>query len=197
MAYTPYVIVVWALCLVVSRWLYQTLQRAAAFRKARRQHGATRAPRYPHRDLWGYDLYNQRQEATKKGHMMKLYDEQYEQLGHTWEEQFFNQKVINTSDMVNIQHVAALGFDNFGKPDRSYAMKFLGDGIFASEGPKWKFSRDLIKPTFSKAEVGDVKGMELHVNHFLDLIPRDGSTIDMQPLLKRLVSRSSLARLHV
>ena len=187
MAYTPYVIVVWALGLLACRWLYQTLQSSAAFRTAQSQHGATKAPRYPHRDPWGYDLYKERQDATKRGHMMKLYDQQYEQLGHTWEEQFFDRKVINTSDMVNIQHVAALGFDNFGKPSRSYALRLFGHGIFASEGAKWKFSRELIKPTFSKVEIGDVRSREVHVNRFLELIPRDGSTIDMQPLLKKLV----------
>ena len=180
-----YIILLWAVALIASKWIYEKTRKRLAFRAAQRQYGAAKAPRYPHRDPWGYDLYKERLEATKQGHTFRLYDKQYEQLGHTWEEQFFNTKVINTMDRTNIQHIAALKFDDFGVSNRKNPL--MGDGIFSSDGPKWKFSRDLIKPTFLKSEVGDVKQMDVHVNRLFDLIPRDGSTVDMQPLLKRLV----------
>lgn len=172
--------------LLASKWLHPKIQRVLAYRTPQRQYGATRAPRYPNRLPWGYDNYKTLREARQQGRMMRYFDQRYHQLGHTWEENTFGRKVIHTIDMTNIQHVLTLQFEDFDRGS-SAARFFLGNGIFSSNGAKWKWSRNLMKPTFSRTEVGDIERIKLHVDRLFKLIPRDGSTFDMQPLVKKLV----------
>ena len=65
---------------------------------------------------------------------------------------------------------------------------FTGRGVFSHDGAIWKHSRELIKPTFTKQEISDLDVLETYYfDQLLCLIPRDGTTIDMQPLLHRFV----------
>ena len=159
-----------------------------AFRRAAIQHGCQRPRKYRHRDtIFGYDLIAARKEAVKNGQQMKLVMEQFEEYGKTWAESTFDFKVINTIEVRNIQEVAASSFQDYIKEDRSPFNPFLGDGILSQDGPKWKHSRNLIKPIFSLAELSDRDLFARHFDRFLDMIPRDGSTIDLLPLLQILV----------
>lgn len=65
---------------------------------------------------------------------------------------------------------------------------FLDRGIFTEDGSFWKNALSLIKPTFTKSEISDLDNFEKHVARLLPLIPKDGSTFDLLPLVKRLVS---------
>lgn len=67
-------------------------------------------------------------------------------------------------------------------------LPFLGRGIFLEDGHAWKRSRDLIKPLFKRAELSDVEGFAKFVDRMFALIPRDGTTVDLQPLFQKLVS---------
>ncbi len=120
---------------------------------------------------------------------MKLYERHFEIYGKTFEEQFFGTKIINTMEPANIQQVTALAFQDWGKsPSRNRSWgPFLGKGIFTEDGPVWKHSRQLIKPTFARSEISDVDSLDGYVDRFIELIPRDESMIDIQPLLHKLV----------
>ncbi|PQE21540.1 Cytochrome P450 protein [Rutstroemia sp. NJR-2017a WRK4] len=151
------------------------------------RHGCKPPPKYPHRDfIWGTDLTKQRMEAVKAGRQMGLFMEHFNNIGKTWEENFFGVRVFNTMDVQNIQQVAALAFDDYGKPAQNFFKPFLGDGVLSLDGLAWKHSRDLVKPIFSRSEVSDVDTLGFHVDRFLDLIPSDGKTIDIQEPLHNL-----------
>ena len=64
-------------------------------------------------------------------------------------------------------------------------MPFLGDGIFNVDGEKWSTSRHLLRPHFHKERVSDLDCFEHHVTTLLDLLPKDGSTVDMKSWLFR------------
>jgi cytochrome P450 len=68
---------------------------------------------------------------------------------------------------------------------------FLGDGIITRDGAFWKRSRQLTNPIFSRAQVSTLAPFEVHVGRMIRRIPRDGSTVDLQPLLKMLFLDSS------
>lgn len=127
--------------------------------------------------------------ATKAGRYNRLYLEQYQVYGKTWEENLAGTKVINSMEPANFQQVASLSFQDYGKlAMRNKALSpFLGNGIFSQDGASWRRSRDLIKPLFVRAELSDIDSFEVHVDRFLSLIPRDGSTVDLHPLLLKLV----------
>ncbi len=155
------------------------------------QHGCQRPSRYPHRDLiWGYDLFRERAKAARRGDLLKLYEKHFRLYGKTFEEQFFGTKIVNTMEAANLQHVAALAPNDFGRAigsRKNLSAPFMGTGILSSDGAHWKRSRDLIKPIFSRSEIADIDSLSVHVDQLLNMIPRDGSTIDMQPLLQKLV----------
>ena len=171
---------------IYQKWTAYTLFRAAAL-----QHKCQRPRKYPHLDpIWGYDLHRKRTTATQCGQVMKLWMSHFSLYGKTFEEQrFFDTKIINTMEAANIQQVAALSFDEWGRSASSNALSspFLGRGIFTEDGVFWKHSRDLIKPLFARSEISDVSSLGVFVDRLFELIPRDGSTIDIQPLLHKLV----------
>ena len=121
---------------------------------------------------------------------MKLYEEHFDRYGKTFEERFFEFKVLNTMEAANIRQVTAFSFQEWGKvlSRTSFASPFLGNGIFSADGAVWKHSRELVKPIFARSELSDVNSLEAFVNQMLKLIPHDGTTVDMQPLLHKLVS---------
>jgi cytochrome P450 len=49
----------------------------------------------------------------------------------------------------------------------------------------------MLRPNFVKSQVGDLATFEHHVEHLIQAIPRDGSTVDLQDLFFRLTIDSS------
>lgn len=98
-----------------------------------------------------------------------------------------------TMDSLNMQTVLATQVECFGNAPQNYepCKDFLGAGIITTDGHSWKRSRQLLNPVFARAQVSDLSSFEVHFAKLMALIPRDGSTIDMQPLLKMLFLDSS------
>ncbi|KAL9107770.1 MAG: hypothetical protein Q9227_007392 [Pyrenula ochraceoflavens] len=124
-------------------------------------------PLYPHRDPWGYDLAHDRIDAAAKGRGYQIYQEHFKQHGKTFEEHFGSQKSITTMESANYQHIlgtAAKDFARIEPPEkRKMVRKILGPG-----------------------ELADVDTIGRHVDHLLEILPRDGSTIEAQDLLQRM-----------
>ena len=182
-----------ALGMLTCIYTYKKWSAHAAFRRAQLQHGCQNPPRYPHRDpIWGYDLYRLRKQATKAGHFYQLCDLHFKLHGKTFEELLFGTKVIHTMDPDNIRQVAVNSFQDWGKSSsgRRASTPVLGDGIFTQDGSAWKHSRDLIKPLFTRSELVDLRPLPAYTDRLLGLIPRDGRTTDVQPLLHKFVSMS-------
>ncbi|KAN0093726.1 cytochrome P450 alkane hydroxylase-like protein [Hyaloscypha variabilis] len=98
-----------------------------------------------------------------------------------------------TADSANIQTILATQVDRFGNEPMNHkpCQPFLGDGIITRDGAFWKRSRQLINPIFSRAQVSTLPPSEVHVGRMIRRIPRDGSTVDLQPSLKMLFLDSS------
>ncbi len=62
--------------------------------------------------------------------------------------------------------------------------------------PIGEHSRALLKPSFDKAYSIDLFTLERYWRMLIDYIPRDGSTVDLQPLLFSLVSCQSCSGLY-
>lgn len=186
-----YTLVYFTAILVISQYIYAKWKSFVAFRSAVRQHGCQRPPRYPHRDLLGLgrDLHRERMKAFQDGRGQTLWAQNFAECGKTFEENSYWQKTITTMEPANIQYVGALAFKDFVRGDQfrqGAGSRFLGRGILSENGVEWKQSRDLIKPIFFRGELADVSIIGKHVNRFLDLVPRDNSTFDAQPLIQKL-----------
>jgi cytochrome P450 len=115
------------------------------------------------------------------------------QGGQTSQVELLGDTLIITIDPKNVQTILALKFDDFELgPNRNEALRpLLGHGIFASDGTAWERSRALLRPSFVKNRVADMKVYEEHVSELIKLIPADGSAIDLQPLFFRMVGAAS------
>ncbi|TVY81905.1 Cytochrome P450 monooxygenase fsdH [Lachnellula suecica] len=184
---------VWtAAALLVSVLLSRKWISHRAFRAAVDKHGCQRPRKHVPNDLIVNDLAKARAQAAKDGHAMKPFMDDFERYGKTWEEKdAYGTTIINTMDKLNIQQVLSLGHQDYSKPDRSMFAPFFGKGIFMEEGAAWKHSRDMIKPIFSRAELSDMDAFQRHVDRFIKIVPRDGTPVDLQPLLKKLFLDSS------
>ena len=109
-------------------------------------------------------------------------------LGPTFRSQLFTKQFIVTSDARNIQAVFGSDADSFGNgPLRHFAFSpLVGNGVMTLDGAAHEKARAMIRPTFTKANLENVEAYDVHLNHFIKLVPRYGSTVDLQPLFEKL-----------
>lgn len=70
---------------------------------------------------------------------------------------------------------------DFDLGDRGQAfVKLLGDGIFTQDGAKWKHSRALLRPHFSKQRTDIFDSMRTRCQDLVNSL-EDGTTVDLQP----------------
>jgi len=114
----------------------------------------------------------------------------FSKYGKTYKTARSGRTFIRTCDPAVMKAVLATQFDKFGLQPLRYegGKGFFGRGILVTDGPQWKHSRALIRPAFDIAHIANFDRLERHVKLFMDILPRDGSTIDLFPLFKRLVS---------
>jgi cytochrome P450 len=189
-------VVFWAVGLLAIIYAYQKWSSYRAFRTAVAQHGCKRPPKYPHRDpFFGTDLLRERKRLSDEGRLMRSFGPIFERLGKTYEEKYFDITIINTMEARNFQQVTALGFKDYGKANLVSSARMFGKGILTQDGAVWKHSRDLVKPTFARSEISDVEMFGFHFDRFLEGIPRDGTTVDLQPPIHKLVCSLLASRL--
>ncbi len=177
----------------------QGISRAQAFlarQKAIRNLGCKQPPSLPQRDpFFGLDLVLQLFRTLKENRRNMSMKEQFEVYGHTFQSKPFGTTMVFTIEPRNLQAVFATDFANWGvQPMRLYGFEpFVGKGIMCSDGAFWEHSRAMIKPTFAKTQIADLhlRAYAIHVHKLLHLIPRDGSTVDLQPLFAQLALDSS------
>ncbi|KAL8900648.1 MAG: hypothetical protein Q9207_005594 [Kuettlingeria erythrocarpa] len=101
--------------------------------------------------------------------------------------------LVVTTEPENVKAMLATNFKDWNLPDRRKAtfVPFFGKGIFTSDGAAWQHSRDLLRPSFARSQVSDLGALEKHVDHLVQSIPRDGSTVDLQELFFRLTIDSA------
>jgi cytochrome P450 len=64
---------------------------------------------------------------------------------------------------------------------------FCGRGFLTTDGELWQRSRKLLKPTFAKSNLQDLRYLSEQVDIMFAQIPQYGETVDMQPLLYDMV----------
>ncbi|KAL8529625.1 hypothetical protein ACS0TY_006888 [Phlomoides rotata] len=105
----------------------------------------------------------------------------------------FGDRNIFTANAANVQHLLKSNFSNYHKGDyvKNTLRDFLGDGIFNTDGEKWKFQRQVSVHEFSTKSLR--KFIETVVDSELSdrLIPilqnaaADETVIDFQDILQR------------
>lgn len=95
---------------------------------------------------------------------------------------FFRQLILSRSpEVMKAMFSTQFGDFNFGVRRPAF-FPLLGNGIFASEGSQWKHLRNLLKPQFSKEQVGQVEMLEPHVQSLVTLIKGSSGFFDIEAL---------------
>ncbi len=92
---------------------------------------------------------------------------------------------ISTIEPDNLKCILATKFKDFNIDQyRKEALQsIMGEGIFASDGQTWQHSRELLKPTFARAEIDDPTYLEAHADDLMKAISAESDDIiDLQPL---------------
>ena len=150
----------------------------------------TEAPiKFPHKDpIFGLDLLLSINRSLKNQTFLSDAQMRFKKLGRTYQSApLLGTTVVHTIEPKNIQTVYALSFEDFGLEPlrRNMAIQLWGRGILSTDGAFWHHSRALIRPTFNREQISSIELLRPHLDALLTFIPRDGSTIDLIPLLKR------------
>jgi cytochrome P450 len=92
--------------------------------------------------------------------------------------------VVTTCEPENLKTVLALNFSDYNLHQlrKKGLDPIFGKGIFTTDGAEWEHSRAMLRPNFTRSQVGDLATFETHVSHLIDAIPPDGSPVDLQDL---------------
>ncbi|KAF2689735.1 putative P450 monooxygenase [Lentithecium fluviatile CBS 122367] len=107
---------------------------------------------------------------------------------HTMDISLLGQTILLTDDPENVKTMLTTDFNNWSLGSERIKMMtaFLGNGIFTNEGAAWKHSREMLRPCFERSMVADVSTFEKHTSRLFDILPRDSTTVDLQPLFHDL-----------
>ena len=180
----------WAVAVALVLFLCRKVLSSVKLRRAMRRNNCLPLPKYPHKDPFlGLDMFFDQLKAMKDGNSGSVERGRFLKYGKTFEANSWGTKCIHTMDVANVQAVLAQLFDKFGvEPMRLHIGEpFIGKGVFSTDGAYWRHSRELIRPMFARALVTDFTAFDVHLNRMMQRIPRNGSTFDLQALLKLMV----------
>ena len=184
---------------LILAYLVREIAKYYSYKTASRSNGCSIPSKYPHKDpVLGLDLFFNIVDNIKKGNTIGPDMQRFNEYGKTYQAKSWGSTILFTMDSGNMQTMFTSAFDNFGVASLRYgpSVPLLGSGIFTTDGAQWDNSKNLIRPIFARAQISDLAYFEKHVKRMIDSIPRDCSTIDLQPLLKLLVSEC-LQDLHL
>ncbi|KAL9612093.1 MAG: hypothetical protein Q9167_003315 [Letrouitia subvulpina] len=174
--------------LVLIYWFVEAIALHLLRRKIKRKNGC-RPLRYRHNyrgAILGLDWVLLRVRAFRGKRFLEFMTKQFEDLGPTYGVKILGQTTIYTMDPKNIQAILSDRFKDFALGNRLAIMeKLLGKGIFTADGNGWVHSRSMLRPIFASNQAGNLDMLENHLQNLFKLIPRDGSTVDLQPLMSR------------
>ena len=141
-------------------------------------------------NIWGFKTYNENIEALKEHKVLEMIGKRLEGNGNTLSYRMLNGNFVMTMEPKNLQAILAHNFEDWGYGSRRRRIfsQVLGSGIFTSDGARWKHSRELLRPSFSKDQIADLPMLEKHVKNLINLIPHDGSMVNLQELFHRLTT---------
>ena len=181
-------ILVVAICssLPIYKIYYAWLER---HRSKRIRYHKCQAPRSvsSKRYLLGLDVLVRMYQSYSRGRRNSGLKQQFDVYGHTFHAKPFGATRIFTIEPRNLKSVFG-GSQDWGIQQLRLDIfkPFVGEGVLNVDGNKWKHARALIQPTFDKVQFGSLHDFDAHLKRLINIIPSDGSTVDLQPLFSRL-----------
>jgi cytochrome P450 len=186
---SPRISVGLSIVILLALWKVQawvTLHRRRSRFKI--DHGCEEPAKYPNKDpVLGLDLLLDNYQSMKGHAMLPKIVSRYRKVGaHTYSFILAGRYRLSTVEPENLKAMLSTKFTSFMLPPRRTAVlkQFMGESIFASNGPQWQHSRAIIRPHLTKDSFIDseMSRFEKHFSRLLMSIPKDRSKVDLQPL---------------
>ena len=171
-----------ALILGLVYLLIQYLKTEARRRKLISTHGCKPPIRFPVWDpLLGIDVIYKTVKAHSDKTMLSTMRARHAHYGMTYSSRMATISSISTIEPENLKAILSTYFKDFhvGLPRRRAFGPVVANSILIADGVEWEHSRAFLRPSFSKNQVSDLQTLEIHVQHLLGTIPKDGSTVDL------------------
>ncbi|KAK4163350.1 putative cytochrome P450 [Cladorrhinum sp. PSN259] len=155
------------------------------------------APRMPSKGFLGFGRLIESIKATNDDegpqYVVEAIDSEMGRDVHTVIVPIADYELIVTRDPANVQAMLATKSSDWdvGEARNDSWRPLFGDGVFTSRGEKWKHSRALVRPQFTRDQINDLDLIERHVKQLFDAINRNSlstdekgwtSALDLQPL---------------
>lgn len=178
------------LILVLFVISYRLFQSVIDYRLSYRN-GCKPPPTYPHKDGYlGLHHVFGLLKAKKENRLPTAFSELFETGGpnvHTLGHYVLGKKSYWTRDPENIKAVLSSKFSDWCLPSARKATfkTCLGGGIFGVDGKEWEHSRAMLKPSFTRTQIGDTATLAKHADNLIARIP-EGETVDLAELFPLL-----------
>ncbi|PKX89259.1 putative cytochrome P450 monooxygenase [Aspergillus novofumigatus IBT 16806] len=174
--------VIYSCCMIAVDWVVYEWKRKA--------HGCGKIPRYPHRDpFFGFDIVLGMAKALRNDYFLVWLNKIHENLPKTFLVNFVGTRFIYTIEPENMKSMSAINWQDFAvgpmRRNNKATAPFADKGVNTVDGHEWEFSRFLIKPFFKRETFTDTARLTIHVDRVLELLPADGETVNIQPLIQR------------
>ncbi|KAL8765302.1 MAG: hypothetical protein Q9209_007577 [Squamulea sp. 1 TL-2023] len=187
-----------ALVCYVVHCIHWHLTVGARHRRIIKKHGCEPIENNSELNPWKDSLFGWTQlilnsKTAKQSRLLDFSKERFLRHGHTVHFKLGFNDIVFTIEPDNLKAMLATKFNDWNLPDRRKAAfdPLLGRGIFTSDGRPWQHSRELLRPNFVRNQVADLATFETHIEHLIQAIPQDGSTVDLRELFFRLTIDSA------
>ncbi|XP_014554309.1 hypothetical protein COCVIDRAFT_39745 [Bipolaris victoriae FI3] len=138
---------------------------------------------FPHIPLaFGLDFIVQNIRAFHRNGFLDLLRSRHAAYGNTFSARALARRGVFTIDPENVKTVLAGRFQDYCLGDRPPIMgQLLGKGIFVSDGEDWSHSRALLRPSFVKDQIADLRLIDGHIEDLLKLV-HNNQLVDLQHL---------------
>lgn len=164
------------LLLLFPAIIHKSIQRiltAQDRRRTIRRHGCLPPAAFPHTDPFlGIDGIRAALLAGKEKRFLPRVRDQYRRYGNTFSSRFLTYGVINTIEPANIRSVLSTDFKSYciGSRRKDSFAPLLGRSIGLFDGQEWEHSRAMLRPSFAKAQIGNLSLYETHVQNLLQVM---------------------------
>lgn len=155
--------------------------------------GCGKIPNYPHKDpVFGLDLVLGMAKALRENRYLVWLNKIHENKPKTFLVNFARSRFIYTIEPENVKAMSAVVWKDFAvsptRRNNKATFPFADKGVSTVDGKEWEHARFLIKGFFHRDVYTDTERLQGHTDKLMDLLPADGTTFDIQPLLQRWVS---------
>jgi cytochrome P450 monooxygenase len=181
------------LCIAICYFVGSSILNRIQYNRKTKAFGCGKLKKYDHYESFlGLDFALAMRKAFSEHRWLPWQKELFrDQESKTFTATFLGSRMIYSSESDNMKAMSTSKWKDFGiqplRLDNGVTGPFDAIGVSNVDGDMWDFSRNLIKPYFTRDGYSDLGRLKAHTDKLLSLVPLDGSTVDMQPLMQRWV----------